>query len=105
MGGQLEKVIEGTKNILYWKKKLKSRTPHVIFQFLVVRPNEHQIEEVYQLAEELGVDEVKLKTAQVYDYKNGNELITHNDKYSRYRKQKDGTYTIKISLDNICICT
>ena len=75
IGGTLEKVLEGTKNIVAAKKRLKSKTPHVIFQFLVVKPNEHQIDEVYQLAKEYGVDEVKLKTAQVYDYENWNELI------------------------------
>ena len=41
---------------------------------------------VYKLAEELGVNEVKIKTAQVYNYINGNPLIPLNDKYSRYRK-------------------
>ncbi len=41
VGGKLEKVIEGTKNIVKWKKELKSKTPHVIFQYLVVKPNEH----------------------------------------------------------------
>ena len=101
-GGSLDKVIEGTKNIVKWKKQLKSKTPHVIFQFLVVKPNEHQIEEVHQLAEELGVDEVKLKTAQVYDYKHGNPLIPSIDKYSRYQKMPDGTYEIKNSLANNC---
>ena len=101
-GGQLNKVLEGTKNIIKWKKKLKSSTPHVIFQFLVVKPNEHQIDEVHELAREMGVNEVNLKTAQVYDYKNGNPLIPENDKYSRYRKQADGTVTIKNALDNNC---
>jgi radical SAM protein with 4Fe4S-binding SPASM domain len=102
VNGNLEKVIEGTKNILKWKKKLKSKTPHVIFQFLVVKPNEHQIDEVQKLAKELGVNEVKLKTAQVYDYENGNELIPTIDKYSRYRKEEGGKYTIKNSLENHC---
>jgi MoaA/NifB/PqqE/SkfB family radical SAM enzyme len=67
IGGDLKKVIEGTKNILKWKKELKSSTPHVIFQFLVVQPNEHQLEDVKKLASELGVDEVRFKTAQIYD--------------------------------------
>ncbi|MBI3582259.1 MAG: hypothetical protein HY098_09355, partial [Nitrospinae bacterium] len=49
VGGELQKVIEGTKNILTWKKKLRSKKPYVIFQFLVVRPNEHQAEEVKNL--------------------------------------------------------
>src|SRR5438046_10221776 len=57
IGGNLEKVLEGTRNIVKWKKELKSSTPHVIFQFLVVKPNEHQIEDVKKLAKEMGADE------------------------------------------------
>ena len=100
--GSLEKVLEGARNVVKWKKKLKSRTPHVIFQFLVVKPNEHQIPEIYRLAKEIGVDEVKLKTAQVYDYEHGNELIPTIDKYSRYHKKDDGTYAVKNELLNHC---
>lgn len=100
--GKLEVVLQGARNIVKWKKKLKSSTPHVIFQFLVVRPNEHQIEEVYQLADQIGVDEVKLKTAQVYDYEFGNELIPSIDRYARYRQGADGRYTIKNQLLNHC---
>jgi radical SAM protein with 4Fe4S-binding SPASM domain len=100
--GDLSKVIEGTKNIIKWKKKLKSSTPNVMFQFLVVRPNEHQIEDVKKLGKELGVDSVKLKTAQVYEYENGNELIPEQQKYSRYQKEADGKYSIKNSLEDQC---
>jgi radical SAM protein with 4Fe4S-binding SPASM domain len=102
VGGQLEKVIDGTKNILKWKRQLKSKTPHVIFQFLVVKPNEHQIKEVKQLAKELGVDEVGLKTAQIYDYEGGSDLIPTIDKYARYKQEADGRYSIKNKLLNHC---
>ncbi len=102
IGGQLEKVIEGTKNVIKWKKALKSATPHVMFQFLVVRPNEHQINNVRQLAKELGVDQVVLKTAQIYDYENGSDLIPVQEKYARYQKMPDGTYKIKNKLVNSC---
>ena len=101
-GGNLEKVIEGTKRIVQWKKTLNSNTPHVIFQFLVVKPNEHQIEELQTLAKELGVEEVGLKTAQIYDYEHGSSLIPTIEKYSRYKKQSDGTYAIKNKLINHC---
>lgn len=102
VGGDLSKVIEGTRNILVWKKKLKSRTPHVIFQFLVVKPNEHQIPAVYRLAKELGVDEVKLKTAQIYDFENGSDLIPTQEQYSRYKQTEEGKFEIKNALDNNC---
>ena len=100
--GKLEVVLQGARNMVKWKKELKSKTPHLIFQFLVVRPNEHQIPEIYKLAEEIGIDEVRLKTAQIYDYAQGNPLIPNQDRYSRYRKQADGSYRIKNQLLNHC---
>jgi radical SAM protein with 4Fe4S-binding SPASM domain len=100
--GKLDKVIEGTKNILYWRKKLKSSTPAVIWQFLVVKPNEHEIETIDRLGKELGVDKVAFKTAQIYDFANGNPLIPTKEKYSRYRKTGENTYELKHKLFDEC---
>lgn len=103
VGGKLEKVIEGAKNIVKWKKELKSRTPFIIFQFLVVKPNEHQLEDVKSLAKQIGVDQVRFKTAQVYDYENDpHQLIPSIDKYSRYKKNKEGKTAVKNALNNHC---
>ena len=100
--GNLESVLQGARNIVKWKKAMNSATPHTIFQFLVVKPNEHQIDEIYRIAEEIGIDEVKLKTAQVYEYEQGNDLIPTIEKYSRYKKNTDGTYSVKNKLLNHC---
>lgn len=101
--GNIEKVIQGARNIVKWKKELKSKTPFVFFQFLVVKPNEHQVEEVKKLAKEVGVDEVRFKTAQVYDYENDpNQLIPENEKFSRYKKDKKGKHIAKNKLQNHC---
>ncbi|MFT2009716.1 SPASM domain-containing protein [Pontibacter sp. 13R65] len=102
VGGKLDKVLEGTRNVVKWKKQLKTKTPHIMFQFLVVQPNEHQIEEVKELAKDLGVDEVVFKTAQIYDYKNGSPLIPTIDYYSRYKNNGNGTYSVKNKLLNHC---
>ncbi|MEO7046542.1 MAG: radical SAM/SPASM domain-containing protein, partial [Ferruginibacter sp.] len=103
VGGNLDKVIAGAKNIVKWKKELNSKTPFVFFQFLVVKPNEHQIEDIKKLAKEIGVDEVRFKTAQVYDYENDpNQLIPENNKFSRYNKNADGSYSPKNKLANHC---
>lgn len=101
IGGNLSKVIEGTRNIIAARKKLKSRSPHVVFQFLVVAPNEHQIPEVYRMAKELGVDQVVLKTAQIYEYEKGSPLIPRQEKYSRYQKTNNG-FVLKNRLDDHC---
>ena len=102
IGGKLDKVLEGTRNIVKWKRILKSKTPHVIFQFLVVKSNEHQIDDVRTLAREMGVDEVAFKTAQIYDYKSGSDLIPTLDQYSRYRKNDDGGYALKNEMADHC---
>jgi radical SAM protein with 4Fe4S-binding SPASM domain len=103
VGGNIDKVIAGAKNIVKWKKELNSKTPFVFFQFLVVKPNEHQIEDIKRLAKEVGVDEVRFKTAQVYDYETDpNNLIPTIDKFSRYKKNADGSYTAKNKLANRC---
>ena len=100
--GTLSKVLDASKHMVEAKKELNSHTPHLIFQFLVVKPNEHQSQEVFDLANEIGIDEVRLKSAQVYDYTNGNELIPENEKYSRYIKKSDGTYRLKAETGNHC---
>src|ERR1700744_6559166 len=103
VGGKLDKVLEGARNIVKWKKELKSKTPFIFFQFLVVRPNQHQLEDIRSLAKEIGVDQVRFKTAQVYDYaKDPNGLIPVNEKYSRYRKQENGEFAFKNTLENHC---
>lgn len=102
IGGQLDKVLQGAANVVKWKKRLRSATPHIVFQFLVVRPNEHQIPEIYRIARETGVDEVKLKTAQVYDYRHGNPLIPRQERYARYKRNAAGEYELKHALLNHC---
>ncbi len=102
IGGNLEQVLEGARTMVAMKKKFNSKTPHLIFQYLVVKPNEHQIPDIYRLAKEIGVDEVKLKSAQVYDYQNGNDLIPSIEKYARYKHAGDGKWTVKHELVNAC---
>ena len=103
VGGKLDKVLAGAKNIVKWKKQLNSKTPFIFFQFLVVKPNEHQIEAIKKLGKEIGVDQVRFKTAQVYDYTNDpNHLIPSIEKYSRYKKDKNGAYQVKSGLSNHC---
>lgn len=103
IGGNLGKVIAGAENVVRQKQLLNSKKPFVIFQFLVVKHNEHQINDVRKLGKKIGVDDVWLKTAQVYDYENDpNKLIPSDDAYSRYRKSDKGTFEPKSRMDNHC---
>ncbi len=68
----------------------------------MVKPNEHQIEQAKQLTKELGVDEIKFKTAQIYDFAQGSPLMPSLEEYSRYKKLANGQYVIKNELLNQC---
>ena len=102
IGGEIEKVREGIKNVIKWKKELGSSYPLIELQFIVFRHNEHEIDEVKALGKEWEVDKVAIKTAQVYDFENGSNLIPSIEKYARYKKGKGGKYVIKSRLLNQC---
>jgi len=100
--GELKKVIEGTERLVEAKKELNSKTPHLIFQFLVVKPNEHEVPQIFELGKTMGIDEVRIKSAQLYDYQKGNPLMPENEQYSRYKLQPNGTYKLKYKTGNHC---
>jgi radical SAM protein with 4Fe4S-binding SPASM domain len=100
--GNYEEVIKGVKNIVKWKKKMKSEFPVLVLQFLVVKTNEHLVENMKSLSEELGLNEFRMKTAQFYNYENGNSLMPENQEYTRYIKQANGKYKLNNKLYNHC---
>ena len=100
--GDLAKVWVATEAIVEAKRKLKSTTPHVIFQCLAVKPNEHEIPLVFKKAKALGVDEVRIKSAQLYEYKVGNPLMPENESYSRYKRNRKGEFELKHPGGNHC---
>jgi len=101
-GGDLETVTAGVKNVMKWKKELKSSTPFVIIQFLVFNHNEHQIPEMKELVKGLGADKLEIKTAQVYGFENDGALIPENPDYSRYSRGEEGLWKIKKPMRNHC---
>jgi radical SAM protein with 4Fe4S-binding SPASM domain len=101
VGGSVDKVLEGTRNLVKWKKELKSRTPYIILQFIVFSTNEHQVPELKKLAKELGVDKLELKSAQLYDFEKGNPLLPTDESFSRYKKH-NGKFVIDNPLNNHC---
>ncbi len=102
IGGELEKVLQGVRNINSWKGKISSASPFLILQFIIFKHNEHEISEMKKLGKELNVDKVVFKTAQVYDFSNGNELIPKNKDFARYEQNDTGNFTIKNRLENRC---
>jgi len=102
VGGTLDKVLLGAQNIIKWKKELRSRKPYVVFQFVAFRSNEHQINDIKKLGKDMGADIVRIKTAQIYDFENSQDMIPTNEDLSRYKKNSSGKWEIKNGLLDQC---
>ncbi len=102
IGGSLEKVQEGLKLLLSERKRAKQNFPRVVLQFLVTGQNEHQLQALKFWAEEMQVDELQLKTAQIYEFENGSDLIPSELGYSRYIPDGKGKWKLKKKTENKC---
>ena len=61
VNGHLDRVLENLRLLDQKKRELGSKTPYIEWQFIVMRQNEHQLEEAKALADELGVDSLVFK--------------------------------------------
>jgi len=102
IGGHLETVLAGIRNLIKWKNSLKSITPILIIQFVVFRHNEHQIKDMKNLVKSLGKIRLELKTAQVYNFEDKQSILPQNSVFSRYDFSKKASPHIKSNLPNHC---
>ena len=61
VGGRLDRVLDNINLLVQKKRELGYTTPHLEWQFIVMRQNEHQMDEASQLAGQLGVDSLVFK--------------------------------------------
>jgi radical SAM protein with 4Fe4S-binding SPASM domain len=101
VGGSFARVDAGLKLLVETKKRLKKKRPFIEFQFIVMKQNEHLIEEVKKYCKERGVDKVVFKSMQVSNYENALKFLPSNEKYSRYKLLGDKV-EIKNGLKNHC---
>lgn len=102
VGGTLSKVMEGTQNMVEAKRQ-RGRGPHLVWQFLVVGPNEHELPDLLEAASACGVDEVEIKTAQLDDPQDGHPLLTEAAAHRRYdRDPITGQWTLRNALEDAC---
>jgi radical SAM protein with 4Fe4S-binding SPASM domain len=102
VNGRFEKVYNGMKTVSEAKKRLKSKTPQIELQFIVMKHNEHETEKIRALAYECGAQTVSFKTAQVYTKEQADEFLPVQEKYRRYELDTNGNIKTKIKEINFC---
>ena len=101
VGGNFDRVLDGIRLLVAAKKALRSSTPVVHLQFIIFKHNESEIDKARQLARDLGVDRMSLKTAQVYTEEEATTFLPENQEYSRYRYDTDAL-TMNGKITNSC---
>lgn len=101
VGGTFEQADSGLRSLIRRKKERRLRKPFVEFQFIVMKQNEHQMEQVRKYCKEVGVDKLVFKTMQISSYENALKFLPSNKKFRRYIVEKD-TFKIKNEIKNHC---
>jgi radical SAM protein with 4Fe4S-binding SPASM domain len=101
VGGTFKQADMGLTLLIKRKNELEKKNPFVEFQFIVMKQNEHQIDDVTKYCGDVGVDEIVFKTMQISTYENALKFLPNNSKYRRYIV-KDGQFSIKNKLKDHC---
>ena len=101
VGGTFKQVDEGLRALIRRKKERKLKKPFIEFQFIVMKQNEYQIEDVKNYCKEVGVDKVVFKTMQISSYENALKFLPSNKKYRRYTLENK-SFRIKNDVKNHC---
>ena len=100
--GNFQTVIEGIHRLVAARKTLKSDVPFIELQFLVMRHNQHQLDQVRAWAREAGIDKLTFKSVQVYNFDKASSIIPTLVTKSRYRQQPDGSWEMAKHTSNRC---
>ncbi|OQY72695.1 MAG: radical SAM protein [Ignavibacteriales bacterium UTCHB2] len=101
VGGTFKQADEGLRLLIRKRNELKQKRPFVEFQFIVMKQNEHQIEDVKKYCKDVGVNKLVFKTMQISSYKNALKFLPSNPKYRRY-KLDNQSFEMKNGMKDHC---
>ncbi len=101
VGGTFEQADLGLRTLVKRRNELGYKKPFVELQFIVMKQNEHQLDDVLNYGKEIGVDKVVFKTMQISSYDNALKFLPSNKKYRRYVVD-NGSFKIKGKIKNHC---
>ncbi len=90
-GSDFEKIKANIEKICRIKKEGGFKKPYIILQFIVMKQNEHEIEDIIKMAKNFGVDKLDLKTLSLGSFVDiskkielAKENLPNDTKYSRF---------------------
>lgn len=101
VGGTFEQADKGLRILVKRKKELEKKNPFIEFQFIVMKQNEHQLDEVKKYCRDVSIDKLVFKTMQITSYQNAIKYLPVNPKFKRYTINEN-SFSIKSKLKNHC---
>ncbi|RUR14388.1 hypothetical protein ELY10_08995 [Legionella septentrionalis] len=102
-----ETVRDGVQKLSEAKKRLGSKTPFIELQFILMKTNEHEVDDIVQLAKIVGANEVTLRSFIFRQYDQAllkallDKYKPSNDEYAIYTSC-NGIADYKRSIDQSC---
>ncbi|MBN3040352.1 MAG: radical SAM protein [Candidatus Omnitrophica bacterium] len=100
IGGDFNHLLENIKKLVKAKREKGAASPRIEMRFMVTKTNEHEIPKIKELAHELGVDELTLRTCaphehgsmrkNIYLTPNDLDYLPKNPKYQVYAYDSKG---------------
>ncbi len=113
VGANFATIIDGITALVKEKKLANSRYPFIELQFILMKHNEHEIDQIRKIARTIGVDKLTLKTVSLEMEHTKEELekmknyLPGKEEYSRYksegklRAKKVGNNCIRLWLSSV----
>nr|MDK2851216.1 hypothetical protein [Candidatus Cloacimonadota bacterium] len=100
INGNYSLVLKNMERLVATRERLRSKTPYIVWQFIIMRHNESEITQVKQMARDIGVDKLDFKTVQIYRPEDIKFLPTDH-KLSRY-SFSENNFELRTRLLNRC---
>jgi radical SAM protein with 4Fe4S-binding SPASM domain len=93
VGGEIEQAFHNMKVILDYRASTGRKTPAVEWQYLVLKTNEHQLDDAKRIASEIGVDRLRFTSAglpfeELLDQNLAKKWLPMNSEYHDYHPEK-----------------
>ncbi len=85
VGGNFHRVLEGLRRLVRIRRELRSATPIIELQFLVLRYNQQEIARLIRLGRQLGINRIVLKSVQIYSREQAETFLPDDPRFNRYR--------------------
>jgi radical SAM protein with 4Fe4S-binding SPASM domain len=106
MGGDFNAVIKGTRDVILMKRRLGRKTPVIEFQFILMKPNEHDLERVKEIAREVDIDRLSIKSVHVNpndpDFHALADMYVPEDELKARFRKLNGRYILKVPPTEGC---